>query len=157
MISQTIAISRLEYAAYGSEVWLSYYFDESNGGYVVINRRRIARALASKNERKKFEQERSMSLVFARGGYRIVMLEEIPRVSSPDVLINGIPAELKNLNSPGTIVKSAKKAVRHQGAEIVLFQLIESEEAYKELQAVKELGIRAIYYFGSDDSNIYEL
>jgi hypothetical protein len=157
MISQTIAVSRLEYAAYVSEVWLSYYFDESSGGYVVINRRRIARALASKNERKKFEQERSMALVFARGGYRMVMLEEVPRVSSPDVLINGIPAELKNLNSPGTIVKSAKKAVRHQGAEIVLFQLIESEEAHKQLLVLKETGIRAFYYFSTDASMICEL
>jgi hypothetical protein len=38
-----------------------------------------------------------MSLVFARDGSRMVMLEEIPRVSSPDVLINGILAELKSL------------------------------------------------------------
>jgi hypothetical protein len=54
-------------------------------------------------------------------------------------------------------VKSARKAVHHQGAEIVLFHLIESEETYKELQAVKKLEIRAMYYFDSDDSKIYEL
>jgi hypothetical protein len=55
MRGQTIAVSKLEYVAYVSEVWLSYYFDESSGGYLVITAAG-SRALVSKNGRYKIRE-----------------------------------------------------------------------------------------------------
>jgi hypothetical protein len=83
----------------------------------------------------KLEKERSMAMVFARVGHRVVMLEEIPGVSSPDVLIDGTPAELKSVKGHNNIVHYAKEAIRKQQAELVLIEFdVVNERTQKEIR-----------------------
>ncbi len=101
----------------------------------------------SRNERLKHNKEREMALVFARNGYSVEMLKEIPRVSSPDVRIDGIPAELKSTASAANILNYAKKATRKQGAQIVLFQFDEMTAIVTErLKKLSQMGIHGKYF-----------
>lgn len=127
-----------------------------NGGFVAVHKQRLAHSKISKNETQKFNKELRMSKVYAQNGFKIQMLEEIPRISSPDVLANGIPAELKSLSSHNNIVKEAKKATQKQGAKIVLFEFKnENEEIYKEMDKFKKLKIKNHFYFKRNPNNIY--
>ena len=89
-----------------------------------------------------------MAEVFARNGYRIEMLEEADRKSAPDVLINGIKGDLKSTSSPNNIVKYAKKAIKEQGAGVVLFEFEEETDLiFRELHKLKDRGWEYKYYF----------
>ncbi len=118
---------------------------------------RERRSHISRNERLKHNKEREMALVFARNGYRVEMLKEIPRISSPDVRIDGVPAELKRTASAGNIVKMAKKAITKQGARVVLFQFdIDSEQVRWELLELKRRGYSVLYFFTGQEK-VYSL
>ncbi len=130
------------------KTWRKAFFNEQNGGYVVINKNRIAKSKISKNEIKKLEKETRMALNYAQYGYRIEILDELPGISSPDALCNGIPIDFKSVKSPDKIVKHAKKAIHQQGADMVLFEFEkESSEIYKALLKLKKRNIKALYYF----------
>ena len=81
-----------KYNSYNNE-WEKAYFDKFGGGYVVVNKQRIEHSKLSKNEKAKFDKEYEMSLVFVENGYQIELLEEIPRIPSPDARINGMLAD----------------------------------------------------------------
>jgi hypothetical protein len=150
--------AKLKYEAYSPEDWTKIYFDEKTGGYIVINNGRIEHSKSSKNEKAKFDKEYEMSMVFAQNGYRIEMLKETPRIPSPDVRINGVTGDLKRVSSHNNIVKDAKKAIRKQGAEIVLFEFEkETQEIYSELLQLKKDGIPVYYYFSNEKNKIHEL
>ena len=88
-----------------------------------------------------------MSHTFARAGYRIEILQEKPGVSSPDVLLNGIKAELKSVTSYRTIVQRAKEATRKQGAEMVLFEFDTfGSNHIAELMKLKRKNIHGLFY-----------
>jgi len=145
-----------KYYFYDSKKWLKACFDKNSGGYVVINKQRIKQSVLSKNEREKFIKELKMSFVFAKNGYEIELLEETPRIPSPDVRINGILADLKKVSSHNNIVKEAKDAVHRKGAEIVLFEFeVETEKIYKEIFQLQKIGIHGKYYF-TNNSKVYE-
>jgi hypothetical protein len=147
-----------KYNAYDTNVWTKACFDEKTGGYVVVDKQRIEHSKASKNEKAKFDKEQAMAMVFAKNGYKIEMLKEIPGVSSPDVAINGMKADLKRVSSHKNIENYAKKATRKQGAEVVLFQFDnETEAIYKELEKLKCMNIKAFYYFTGRDNQIHQL
>jgi hypothetical protein len=147
-----------EYHAYDTQYWRRDYFNHDNGGYLVTHRQRIARSHISKNETAKFTKELNMAIAFAQHGFRMELLEELPGVSSPDVTINGIFAELKRLYSHNNIIRGAKKAVHKQGAEILLFQFDnETDAIHKELEALKRLNIRACYFFTGRELYIYAI
>ena len=136
-----------KYNSFGCE-WEKTFFDDLSGGYVVVNKQRIEHSKRSKNEKAKFDKEFEMSLVFAKNGCKIELLEEIPRISSPDVRINGILADLKRVSSHNNIVKEAKKAVNNQGAKIVLFEFeTENDKIHKEILKLQNVGIHGKYYF----------
>lgn len=93
-----------------------------------------------------------MSNVFAKNGCQIELLNELLGISSPDVRINGISADLKSTKGHSNIVKYAKKAVRKQGAEIVLFEFEGfGSEHINELKKLKEEGINALFYIKGED------
>lgn len=142
-----ITDNRREYESYGDDIE-RVLFDHNTGGYVVAHHSRLAHGNISKNEREKLEKEMRMAEVFARNGYRIEMLEEADRKSAPDVLINGIKGDLKSTSSPNNIVKYAKKAIKEQGAGVVLFEFEEETDLiYRELQKLKDRGWEYKYYF----------
>jgi hypothetical protein len=145
-----------QYNSYDSKDWEKSYFDKFSGGYIVANKQRIEHSNTSKNEKAKFEKEISMSKIFAKTGYKIEMLEEMPRIPSPDIKIDGLLADLKSVSSHNNIVKDAKKAVRKQGAEIVLFEFEkETKEIYIEIKKLLRMGIHGMYYFTGRESKIH--
>ena len=88
-----------------------------------------------------------MATTFAKAGYKVEMLMEVTRVPSPDVLINGVKAELKSVESYKKIVKHAKKAIDKQKAEIVLFEFETfGSDHIGELMKLKEMNIHGLYY-----------
>jgi hypothetical protein len=136
-----------EYNAYDPGTWSKAYFDKNSGGYVVINNQRVEHSNSSKNEKAKFDKELLMTKIFAQNGHKIEMLEEIPRIASPDIRIDGILGELKRVSGHNNIVKDAKKAVRKQRAEIVLFEFdTMTHFIQSELAKLKKLGMNVKYF-----------
>lgn len=128
--------------------WQPEYFDAGSGGFVVVHPMRRAVGAAGKQERIKLEKELRMCCAFAAAGHRVKMLREKAGVSSPDVLIDGVPAELKSTRSANNVVKYARKAVEVQGAACVLFEFeCESDALHKELLKLQRDGFKVLYYF----------
>ena len=72
--------------------------------------------------------------------------------------MDGIPADLKKTGSAGNIVNRAKKAVRKQKAELVVFEFTaETKETHIEINKLREKGIKGYYFFSKDKTKIYEL
>jgi hypothetical protein len=150
--------SHKEYLGHDTTQWQREYFNKENGGYLLVDKERVAHSKVSKNERAKFEKEYAMSMVFARNGYKIEMLREVPRVSSPDVTINGLKADLKRVSGHNNLIRHAKHATREQRADVVLFEFEKETEAIKaELIKLKREGISAYYYYSGDKNKIYSL
>lgn len=144
--------ARQQYEAYDEKKWRKAHFDQANGGYLVTEESRQAYGNRNKQEKAKYDKEHEMCLTYARAGYRVEHLGETPGVSSPDVLINGIPADLKRTKGGGNIVKYAKKAISKQGAEMVLFQFDEmNADVYKELHQLQQMGIHGKYFVTGED------
>ncbi len=156
-LQKFIVDSRREYLRHDVKIWNRDYFNRDNGGYLTVNKERIEHSKISKNEKVKFNKEYTMSKVFAQNGYKIEMLTEVSHVSSQDVTINGMKADLKCVSSHNNILKHAKKAIRKQGAEIVLFEFEkETKEIHIELLKLKKEGISVYYYFSKAKGKIYE-
>ncbi len=153
----SIALAREEFHGHDNSVWSKEYFDEKSGGYVVVHRQRIKHSKINKTERAKYEKEFYMAKIFAQNGYRVEMLQEIIGYSSPDVTINGILADLKRTEGINNIVKYARKAIRRQGAEIVLFQFDNNSAKLRlELLELKSGGYKALYFF-TGKNKVYEI
>ncbi|MDR1223692.1 MAG: hypothetical protein LBL07_12575 [Tannerella sp.] len=88
-----------------------------------------------------------MSLVFAKNGDKIELLEEIPRIPSPDVKINGILADLKRVSGHNNIIKYANRAIYQQGAELILFQFdTMDDQIIAAINALKKRNIKGMYF-----------
>lgn len=146
-----------EYEALGME-WRKDYFNGDNGGWMATHRLRLKAAEISKNERQKYDKEAAMCRILAEGGYKVEHQAKQPGVSSPDVLIDGMPADLKRLSSHNNIVRHARKAVEKQGAKVVLLQLDEdTKKVQEELDKLKRSGIKVYYFFTGKEKEIHTL
>lgn len=146
-----------KYEALGSE-YLKDYFNGNNGGYLATHQDRRKAAEASKNERQKYEKEEAMCRAFAEGGYRVEHQAEQPGISSPDILIDGLKADLKRVSSHNNVVKYARKAIEKQGAECVLFQIDNmTEQMRNELSALKRRNIKVLYFVTGEEKRIHTL
>ena len=140
-----------EYNFYNSDKWEKAYFDKNSGGYLVIDKQRLAHSALSKNEKEKFRKELNMAMVLANNGYKIELLKEIPRVPSPDITIDGVLAELKKLLSHSNIVREAKEAIYKKGAKMVIFEFeTMSGKIHNELNRLKDMGIKVKYFISKD-------
>ncbi|MDR1864085.1 MAG: hypothetical protein LBR08_00765 [Bacteroidales bacterium] len=156
--AETVKVAREEYNSYDGKKCRHDYFDEITGGYLVPSRQRIEHAKISKNEKAKFDKEFEQALVFAKNGFRMELLKEGSRISLPDARCNNILADLKRTSSHNNIVNYAKKAIHEQHAEMVLFQFDKETDAiYKQLEVVKNKGIKAYYFFSGKENKIYQL
>ena len=92
--------------------------------------------------------------MYAKNGHRIEFLKEGSHL--PDVKFDGVYADLKRTSSHNNLVNYAKKAIREQNAEIVLFQFDnETEQIYAELFTLKrKYGIKS-YFFFTGKNKIY--
>lgn len=146
-----------EYEALGEE-WQKDYFNGNNGGFLATHRQRIEAGSINKNERLKYKKEAGMCRVFAENGYRMEHQAEVPGVSSPDVLIDGKPADLKRVSSHNNIVRHAVKAVKKQGAEEVLFQVDTfTNEVRREFAVLKRMNIKVRYFITGEGKMIHTL
>jgi hypothetical protein len=146
-ITDLLKEAKLKYNAYNPEDWTKAYFDEHSGGYIAVNKERIENSKKSKNEKAKFDKEFEMSLVFAKNGDKIELLEEIPRIPSPDVKINGILADLKRVSGHNNIVKYANRAIYQQGAELILFQFDKmDDQIIAAINALKKRNVKGMYF-----------
>jgi hypothetical protein len=147
---------KAEYNAYNSAKYKRDYFDEKTGGYLVIEHQRIAQGKRNKQEKEKFEKEQDMCIVLAQNGYAVEYLKEAQ--GSYDILLNGIPADLKKTASHNNIVDYAKKAVYRQGARAVVFEFKNNtKKIQEELDKVKKMKIRIYYYFTGNKHKIHTL
>lgn len=138
--------------------WEKDYFNGTNGGYLATHLDRRKAAEASKNERQKYEKEEAMCRAFARAGYRVEHQAEQPGISSPDILIDGLKADLKCVSSHNNVVKYARKAIEKQGAECVLFQIDNmTEQMRNELNALKRRNIKVLYFVTGEEKRIHTL
>ena len=139
--------SFIEYHGHDNKQWEKTYYHQKSGGYLVRDRARVQKGTINSNEAKKLAKETRMATTFAKAGYKVEMLKEVTRVPSPDVLINGVKAELKSVESYKKIVKHAKKAIGKQKAEIVLFEFEAfGSDHIGELMKLKAMNIHGLYY-----------
>ncbi|MDR1345952.1 MAG: phage head morphogenesis protein [Bacteroidales bacterium] len=130
-------------------------FDWKNGGMMAVSNERIKQGQFNKQEEKKFDKESNMCKVLFENGFSVEYLKEIEK--RYDIIANGNPADLKKTASANHIVHYAKKAIRKQGAELVVFEFEnESKQIHVEIQELIKLNIHGLYYFSSDKSKIYE-
>ena len=149
--------ARAKFDSYGHN-WDLDYFNNDNGGYLVIDKQRIAQSELSKNERVKFKKEKEMSLVFSNNGYKIELLGENPRIPSPDITIDGVLSDLKKLSSHNNIVKEAKDAIVNKGAKIVVFEFSENNKEIQTqlIKLANSYNIHGYFYFSSNKNKIYK-
>lgn len=152
-----LAAARREWDTYrGRRGWVGVHFDARSGGFVAgraarVLPRRADGAPKSKNMLKVLEKEVAMCRAFAARGYQMLLLEEVPEVPSPDVLINGVPAELKSVASYGQIKRRGTYAVQKQGAELVLFEFNHFSEGHANaLKSLANSGVHGLYYVDGD-------
>ena len=143
------------YNAYDNTKYEHEYFDEETGGYLVIEQQRIAQSQQNKQEKAKFEKELAMCMALAQNGYAIVYLKDTQH--GYDILLNGTPADLKKTATHNNIEKYAKKAVREQGAKMVVFEFeAMTGRIHDELNRIKRAGIE-VKYFVSESEAVIDL
>ena len=147
--------ARAKFDSYSSE-WEKTLFDEDSGGYFVTEKSRILQSQKSTNELKKFDKEQDMCKILACNGFAVEHLDD-KNGKSYDIHLNGIKADLKKTAGSRNIEKYAKKAIRKQGADIVVFGF---DENFKEIQSKllklkKDYNIHGYYYFSNNNDKIY--
>ncbi|MCL2312336.1 MAG: hypothetical protein FWC41_07770 [Firmicutes bacterium] len=100
-------LSKTAYSAYDEKKYRHDYFDKKTGGYLVVERERITQSLMNKQEKAKFKREYNMCLILAKNGYAVEYLKDKPK--SYDILLNGIPADLKKTTSHNNITELTLK------------------------------------------------
>lgn len=135
---------------------LDYFSDK--GGFLQTNRKRIKEGEKNKQEKEKYDKEHSMCMTLAMGRHFVVYRESVQvKGNSYDIVLDGQPADLKKAKSANHIVDYAKKAVREQGASIVVFEFEnETKEIYNEIESLKKKNIHGFYFFSDRKHKIYE-
>lgn len=133
------------------------YYNPNTKGWVITDTSRRLKGEQNKQLRDIYNKEKSMCIVLADNGYKISHLGEISGISSSDITINGVSADLKKTKSANNIKKYAKKALDKQGANIVVFEFEEdSKEIRNELNNLKKKGKKVKYFF-SGKNKVYSL
>lgn len=115
---------------------------------LIVDPDRRANASISKQEKLKFEKEYRMASSYVAFGHKVELLREVPGISSPDAIIDGIKVDFKSLASGNNIMRHAKDAVFKQGADEVWFEfLARNEDIIQELNNLAKRGIHGKYYF----------
>ena len=119
---------------------------------LIVNPERRAFADTNKREKEKFEKEYRMASTYARFGHKVEMLEEVPGISSPDALIDGLKVDFKSLKSANNIERHAKDAIFKQGSDEVWFEFTtKSDRIIATIEDLAQKGIHGRYYFRGED------
>lgn len=144
-----------KFKSYDELTWEHTYHSTIGGGYVVTERNRIQESLSSNNEQSKFTKELNMCKILADNGRAVEYLRCEGRLQgyTYDVHIDGMKADLKCITGGvGNIVKYAKKALRGQGGDAVVFELPSHDRAYYEAitEAKRKCNGRILFYFSDE-------
>jgi len=143
---------------YPEDRWEHTYRNEKKGGYVATQKERIKFAGKNKQEKAKYEKEANMAKVLADNGYRVEHLSEVSGISSHDITINGIAADLKSLSSHNNIARHFKDATQKQGADAVVFEFKnETKKIYTELKKLSSNTGHKVYYYFINKKKVYKL
>jgi len=149
--------AQIEVTAYDTALWLRTYYNAATGGFVATQKERAEFAKRNKQETAKFDKEQAMCVVLANAGFKVEHLAETPRISSPDITINGVPADLKRTASPANIWKYARHAVKEQGAKKLVFQFDNFNSAFiEEIEKLKTRGIHGYYFITGKEDEVIE-
>lgn len=91
-----------------------FALDPATGGYVVVHRRHGADELA---------QNLAVAEALMRRGERVVLLEVVPGLRSPDATRNGEPWEFKRLSHARNIPRAIEKSLLQRGGQANCFVL----------------------------------
>ena len=154
--TEYIEKTRAKYNSYNANKWEKSYFNENTGGYLVTEKTRITRSQKSDNEAKKFDKEQKMCKVLVNNGHVVEHLDD-NNGKGYDIHLNGVKADLKKTAGSGNIEKYAKKAIREQGADIVVFEF---ENNLKDIHAKllklgRDYNIHGYFYFSANKNKIY--
>ena len=144
-----------DFRAYSHD-WEKTYFDHETGGYVVTHRDRIESGNSSPNEKEKFNKEQDMCKDLAAAGHHIEHLsdKDRPKRHTYDIHMDGVRADLKSASSANNIEKYTRKAVKEQGAKVVVIRIENNANVPKVMAALRsakrKYRCRVIYYFQSD-------
>jgi len=153
--AEQIKEAKAKFDSYGSE-YVREYFNNDNGGFLVVDKQRIAQGKINKQEQKKYDKEHSMCMTLAQNGNRIEYLKMTD--GSFDIYLNEVSADLKKTSTHNNMVHYAKKATCVQGANIVVFEFEKnSKKIQEELDKLKRDGIKVTYYFSNDKRKMYVL
>lgn len=76
-----------------------------------------------------------------------------------DIFIDGKKADLKKTKGTGNIRKYAHKAIKHQGADIVVFEFDMNNgiDVQRQIIEIRKEGFKGYYYFTDDRSKLYTI
>jgi hypothetical protein len=154
-----------QYLSFDDKTWRHDRFSEQ-GGFLVTQKGRIPKEKAHEEEKAKFKKEYDMCNTLCEKGYAVEFLKE--RKGVYDIHLDNIPAELKKTGSHNNILEYFSKAVKKQGATIVVFEFEkETGEIHNSLEALKKdkkererekkKKYTVLYFFSKDKSKIYTL
>ncbi|MDR1974577.1 MAG: hypothetical protein LBQ31_07890 [Bacteroidales bacterium] len=144
-----------KYVMYDTKEWKKEKF-YNNGGYLATDKVRVKQGQRNEQEKSKFEKEHSMCETLSKNGYAVEYLKEVD--GKYDIHINNIPTDLKKTKSHNHIVDYALKAVKKQGADIVVFEFENmNAKITEQLKALKKRGIKVIYYETNNEDKINTL
>lgn len=144
--------AQLQLEAYDTAVWLHTYCNAISNGYVATQAARAEFAKRNKQETAKFEKEQAMCVVLADAGHKVEHLAETPGISSPDIRIDRVPADLKRTASAANIWKYARHAIKEQGAKVLVFQFDNFNSSFiEEIEKLKKRGIHGFYFITGEN------
>lgn len=142
----------------GGSKTVETFNDRKTGGKVYTEQGRIDLANKSGGEMDKYVKEKRVCEALAKDGHTVVHLDDTKRTDgSYDILLDGVKGDIKCLSNSNNILREGKKAVRKQGAEIVVFEMerIDSN-VHREINALIERGIHGYYFLkGSGKINTF--
>ena len=132
-----------------------YEYISPNKGSVTVHPMRLMKANMNKQEMYKFEKEYNMCIILADNGFKVELVEEISGISSTDILLNGIKADLKCITGGvSNIVGYIKKAINKQGGEAVVLEIPNASREYFTVLSEAKRKVKGRIFFYVKGENI---
>ena len=128
--------------------YIQTFTDGETGGKVYTEHGRIDLANKSGGEMDKYVKEKRVCETLARNGHTIVHLDDTKHTDGTyDILLDGVKGDIKCLSSSNNIMREGNKAVRKQGASIVVFEFERIDtKVHREINKLSDSGIHGFYF-----------
>lgn len=142
------------YHAHPADEWEHTAIYPKAGGYVVTSKERIKEGKRNSRERDIFDKELAMCHTCAVHGHRVEYLSSANREKGKtfDILFDGRPADLKSFTGTGAMIRQLKHALREQGAEVAVVELVGDvdNKLYDKLLEARRKIDGVIYFYKSE-------